>query len=46
MNPEDAKDKRVSDALSIENIDGLRINDLSINGRKKKQNPHGEVGKI
>ena len=30
MNPEDAKDKRTSDAMVIENVNGLRINDLSI----------------
>ena len=30
MNPEDAKDKRASDAMVIENVNGLRINDLSI----------------
>jgi hypothetical protein len=30
MNPEDAKDKRVSDALFIENVNGLKINDLTV----------------
>jgi hypothetical protein len=30
MAPEDAKDKRATNALEIENVDGLRIRDLSI----------------
>lgn len=39
MNPEDAKDKRVSDALSIENVDGLRINDLRVKWAEEETEP-------
>lgn len=31
MNPEDAKDKRASNALEIENVRGLKIRNLSVN---------------
>lgn len=31
MNPEDAKDKRASDALRLENVNGLKIRDLTVN---------------
>lgn len=30
MNPEDAKDKRATNAMVIENVNGLRINDLTV----------------
>ncbi len=39
MNPENAKDKRVSDALIIENINGLKINDLSIKWAEDETEP-------
>ena len=40
MNPEDAKDKRVSDAIRIENVNGLKINDLTV----KWEEDETEVG--
>jgi hypothetical protein len=30
MNPEDSKDKRATDAMVIENVNGLKMNDLTI----------------
>ena len=39
MLPEDAKDKRATDAMVIENIDGLKINDLTIKWSEDEAEP-------
>ncbi len=39
MNPEDSSDKRVSDALIIENVNGLKINDLRVKWAEDETEP-------
>ena len=39
MNPEDAKDKRVSDAMVFQNVNGLKINELTVKWNETETEP-------
>ena len=39
MRPEDAKDKRATDAMIIENVDGLKMSDLTIKWAEEDAEP-------
>ena len=46
MRPENAKDKRASDALRIQNVSGLRIRDLSITWSEEEPEEKWESGLV
>ena len=39
MTPEDAKDKRATDAMTIDNVDGLKISDMTIKWAEEGAEP-------